>query len=90
MVPRARYWNAQLRNKGLTRNVTVPVSAGLLTDTDAYFAALTQYREGDPVPIIEQLARAAFAAVGNGRQLIEDLRAIRAGWMRALHKLSSA
>ena len=72
--------HAQLRHKGLTRNVTLPVSAGLLTDTDAYFAALTAYREGDLVAIVEQFSRAAFAAVTNGRQLVDDLRAIRAGW----------
>ncbi len=72
--------HAYLRHKGLTRNVTVPVSAGLLTDTDAYFAALTRYRDGDPVPIVEQFARAAFAAIGNGRRLVDDLRAIRRGW----------
>jgi Fic family protein len=72
--------HAHLRNKRLTRNVTVPVSAGLLTDTDAYFEALTQYRQGNPVAIVEQLAGAAFAAITNGRKLIEDLRAIRAGW----------
>ena len=42
-----------LRNKGLTRQVTVPVSAGLLADTDAYFAALTSYRDGDAAPIVD-------------------------------------
>ena len=47
--------HAQLCNKGLTRHVTVPVSAGFLTDTDAYFAALTSYRAGDPIPIVERL-----------------------------------
>ncbi|MGK2884669.1 MAG: Fic family protein [Rhodococcus sp. (in: high G+C Gram-positive bacteria)] len=72
--------HAQLRHKGLTRNVTLPVSAGLLTDTAAYFAALTAYRQGDLVAIVEQFSRAAFAAVTNGRQLVDDLRAIRAGW----------
>jgi len=72
--------HAQLRHKGLTRNVTLPVSTGLLTDTDAYFAALTAYREGDLVAIVEQFSRAAFAAVTNGRHLVDDLRAIRAGW----------
>ena len=72
--------HAQLRHKGLTRNVTLPVSAGLLTDTDAYFAALTAYREGDLVAIVERFSRAAFAAVTNGRRLVDDLRAIRAGW----------
>ena len=38
--------SALLRAKGITRNVTVPVSAGLLTDTGAYFDALGEYREG--------------------------------------------
>jgi fido (protein-threonine AMPylation protein) len=71
--------HAQLRHKGLTRNVTLPVSAGLLTDTDAYFAALSAYREGDLLAIVEQFSRAAFAAVTNGH-LVDDLRAIRAGW----------
>jgi len=72
--------HAHLRQKGLTRNVTMPISAGLLTETDAYFAALTRYREGDPVPIVDQFARAAFAAIGNGRLLVDELHAIRNGW----------
>ena len=36
---------AILRNKRLTRQITVPVSAGLLTNTDAYFDALGSYRQ---------------------------------------------
>jgi len=72
--------HAHLRHKGLTRNVTVPVSAGLLVDTEAYFAALTAYRSGDPAPIVERLAHASFAAVGNGRQLVSELREVRHGW----------
>jgi Fic family protein len=72
--------HAQLRNKGLTRNVTVPVSAGLLTDTDSYFAALNAYREGDTVAIVEQFSTAAFSALANGRELVDDLRGVRDGW----------
>lgn len=71
---------AQLRNKHLTRNVTIPVSAGLLTDTDAYFAALTRYRLGEPLAIVDQLAAASLRAIGNGRKLIEDLRSVRSSW----------
>ncbi|MGA9676824.1 MAG: Fic family protein, partial [Mycobacterium sp.] len=71
---------AMLRRKGLTRNVTVPVSAGLLPDTGSYFAALNTYREGDPAPIVRRVSEAAVAAVFNGRQLVSDLRAIRADW----------
>ncbi len=69
-----------LRAKRLTRTVTVPVSAGLLTDTGAYFASLTAYRDGDPTTIIELIAEASFRAVDNGRTLASDLGAIREGW----------
>jgi Fic family protein len=71
---------AQLRNKRLTRNVTVPVSAGLLADTAAYFAALDAYRSGDVTSIIERFTDAAFAAVANGRALVDALHDIRARW----------
>jgi Fic family protein len=72
--------HAMLRGHGLTRNVTVPVSAGLLTDTNGYFDALTAYREGDPAAIVEKLANASFAAAANGRQLVLELRTIRQSW----------
>ncbi len=71
---------AMLRNKGLTRQVTVPVSAGLLADTDAYFAALTSYRDGDAAPIVDSFSSATVRAIANGRQLIADLREIRESW----------
>jgi len=72
--------HALLRGHGLTRNVTVPVSAGLLADTRGYFATLTDYRDGNPQPIIEQLANASFAAMVNGRQLVTELARLRASW----------
>lgn len=72
--------HAMLRGHGLTRKVTVPVSAGLLADTRAYFDTLTAYRDGDPVPIMELLAQASLTAMVNARQLVDDLREIRAGW----------
>jgi Fic family protein len=72
--------HSMLRGHGLTRNVTVPVSAGLLTDTRGYFDTLTAYREGNPAAIVEKLAQASFTAVSTGRQLIAELRTIRASW----------
>jgi Fic family protein len=76
--------HAMLRGHGLTRNVTVPVSAGLLVDTRSYFDSLTAYREGNPASIVEKLAEAAFAAIANGRQLVLDLRNIREGWTQSI------
>lgn len=72
--------HAMLRGKQLTRNVTVPVSAGLLTDTEVYFQALDAYRAGDLAPIVGRLSEASFLAIANGRQLVDELHAIRAGW----------
>ncbi len=75
-----------LRAKQVTRNVTVPVSAGLLLDVDGYFSALSSYRAGDPDVIVELLARASFLAINNGRQLVADLRASREDWLTRITK----
>lgn len=69
-----------LRGKRLTRQVTVPVSAGLLTDTRRYFDALDAYRRGAIQPILECFAEATFDGVANGRQLVTELRSLRAAW----------
>jgi Fic family protein len=73
-----------LRTGGVTRHVTVPVSAGLLVDVDRYFDALTAYRSGDPFPIVERMAEAAYAAVHSGRALVAELRVIKDGWSGSL------
>lgn len=72
--------HAMMRAKGLTRHVTVPVSAGLLTDTDAYFGALDTYRVGDASRFVTLMAQATFTAIGNGRQLVADLHDTRERW----------
>lgn len=76
--------HAMLKQGGATTRVTVPVSAGLLSDTESYFAALTAYREGNPNPIVERFGEAAFAAVRNGRTLASDLADIYERWTQAL------
>lgn len=81
---------AMLRHGQLTRNVTVPVSAGLLSDTDAYFDALTTYRLGDPIPIVTRFADAAFRAVANGRHLVDELREIRQHWRHLIKARSDS
>ena len=82
--------HAMLQHGGATTRATVPVSAGLLTDTDSYFAALTAYREGDVNPIIDRFVEATFAAIGNGRQLAEQLVEVHAGWSASINARRSA
>ena len=69
-----------LRFRGVTRNVALPVSAGLLADVEGYHRALMAYREGDVSPIAQAFADAALRAVGNTRQLITEMDEIRASW----------
>lgn len=76
--------HALLRRADVTRRLTVPVSAGLLTDTAAYFDALTAYRDGDIEPIVRQFVDASFRAVDNGRHLVADLERIHRDWAEAL------
>ena len=77
-----------MRAKGLTRNVTVPVSAGLLTDIETYFEALTAYRTGNPILIVQRLSDAAFHAIGNGRELVGELHTVRERWSGRLNARS--
>lgn len=54
--------------------------AGLLSEVEAYYEALTAFRKGDLDPIAAAFSRAAFAAIGNGEVLIRDLVQIRDDW----------
>ena len=72
--------HALLRDRGLTTESTVPISAGILSNTDDYFSALTKYRLGNTDDIVSMTARSTIHAVGLGRQLVGDLQRIREGW----------
>ncbi len=76
--------HATLRNKGLTRTVTVPVSAGLLNDVNGYHDALTAYRLGEPDPIIRLTVEATFRAIDNGRLLASEISRTRSRWNDAI------
>ena len=71
---------SMLRHRGVTRNVAVPVSAGLLADVEGYHVALTAYRAGDVEPIVRQFTDASRRAVNNARRLVVDIEHIRLSW----------
>ncbi|WP_427004511.1 Fic family protein [Pseudarthrobacter sp. H2] len=71
---------SMLRGGQLTRNVAVPVSAGLLHNTSQYFDSLGAYRSGDIAPIVRSIAEASLAAVHNGRILVDDLEIVQVEW----------
>ena len=69
--------SAILRHRGISRQMTVPISSGLLSDTESYFAALKSYRAGDTAPIIESFAEAGHRAIVNARILRDDVAEVR-------------
>ena len=71
---------AMLRASGVTRNVTVPVSAGLLTNVNAYHRGLTAYRSGDADSFVQLMAEAALIAVENAHQLVLAVREVQQTW----------
>ncbi|MGB2949894.1 MAG: Fic family protein [Rhodococcus sp. (in: high G+C Gram-positive bacteria)] len=69
--------HTMLRRAEVVERVTVPLSAGLLTDTAAYFESLDEYRKEDVEPIVRRVNAATFAAVSNGRMMVDDLASAR-------------
>lgn len=62
-----------LRNKGVSTQVSVPFSAGLLRDTSRYFAALQSFRLGNAEPIVRTFTAAVRYAAATGSTLIDQL-----------------
>ena len=79
-----------LRNVGLTRHAVLPLSAGLLSDTERYFDSLNIYRSGDVAPIISTFVEAAFRSLDNARRLAEKLAAVRDSWNAAVSARSDS
>ncbi len=75
---------AVLRRRGVTRNAVVPLASGLLAVRDDYFAALGDYRRGDPTPVIELFARSAIAAAVCSRESIARIKVMPHEWMAEL------
>lgn len=73
-----------LRERSLTTSSALPLSAGLLTDTAGYFAALDAYRGGDVDRIVQLFARAAIDAAERGSWLAGELVAVRDEWNEQL------
>lgn len=69
--------SALLRARGVTQNLTVPLSSGLLHNLDGYIAALTAYRAGDPIPIVTAFSEAAEASITNARLMADEIEAFR-------------
>jgi Fic family protein len=72
--------HAMLRRDGLTKAATLPISAGIVSQKHRYVEALTEYRSGDFVPIVELGADATFAALRNASYLYDDVVQMQRRW----------
>ena len=73
-----------LSEEGVLMRSTLPVSAGLLHDVDAYMDAIRAYQQGDPLPIVESVAGALELALLIGRRVATAIDAVMDGWRTAI------
>jgi len=81
--------HALLRREGLTKSATLPISAGIVSQKHRYIEALTEYRMGDFVPIVELGADATFAALRNASHLFDDVVQMQEQWRERASSLRS-
>lgn len=72
-----------LRHRGVTRSVTLPVAAAMLSDVDRYFDRLRDYRAGDPDAITAYVAESAIAAAEASIDSADHLAALPVRWHEA-------
>ncbi|WP_243230428.1 Fic family protein [Microbacterium sp. CIAB417] len=82
--------SAVLRRRGVTRNAVVPLASGLLARREDYFAALGDYRRGDPAPLIDLFASSARAAAVCSRESIARIKALPDEWAAELKPRSGS
>lgn len=69
-----------LKDDGVLQTVTLPISAGLLNNTESYMDALLKYQEGDPIPIIEEISSALELAVMIGNETSNQISKVIEHW----------
>lgn len=80
-----------LRRDGVLEQATLPVSAGLLHNIDAYMAAIRSYQEGDAIPVVTQLVEALELAIALGDEVARQIDAVIADWRsRMTERVGSA
>lgn len=73
--------SASLRRRGVTRHAVTPLASGILARRDEYFAALGDYRTGDPAPLMSLFTRSTRVAAIESQTAIERIQALPEEWM---------
>lgn len=75
-----------LRAEGVLRHATLPVSAGLLHDVDAYMASIREYQAGNPLAIIEQVTAALEMALVVGGTVARHIDSVVEAWREGIQE----
>ncbi|PPF79216.1 Fic family protein [Subtercola sp. Z020] len=81
---------AILRRRGYTRTTTPPIASALAVDQGAYFGLLDRYRAGDPLPIIQTLARATRISSEEAIRSVGEINHLPAEWRNAVQARSNS
>ena len=79
-----------LASEGVLSRSTLPVSAGLLHDIDAYIEAMRDYQQGDPMPIIACVIEALELALVIGGRVSSRIDEIMDEWRGAIAERTGA
>lgn len=69
-----------LRREGVLSRATLPLSAGLLHNVDAYMESIRSYQRGDCEPLVECVANALDVALDLGSLVAEHIDAVLETW----------
>jgi Fic family protein len=69
-----------LKDDGVLQTVALPISAGLLNNTNEYMDALLSFQQGDPIPIIKQVLIALELAIVIGDKVSKEISLIIDKW----------
>ncbi len=76
--------HVMLRGDEVLRHASLPISAGLLHNIDAYMNAISEYQAGNPTPIVEQLIDALELSLVIGSTVAEEIDEVFAAWQEQL------
>lgn len=79
-----------LRDEGVLAHATLPVSAGLLHNVDAYMDAIAAYQNGNPLAVIEQVLDALDVALVVGDLVSRNLDEVFASWSERMSERKNA
>lgn len=79
-----------LRKEDILLTTTLPISAGLLHNIDAYMESIIAYQKGNPLKIIEQFVSALELSLGIGQRTVAEVEEVLQEWTEKITEKKTA